>query len=584
VAEPGAGRRRRVAVVATPGAGLLRRTGLVAAPGAGLLRRTGLTAPGAGLLRRTGLVVAGAAVGTLVAFPLAELFATAFEEGGAAVVRAFAGAGTLRAVRNTLLTGAGATLLATVAGAAAALVTERTRAPGRRWLRAGMLLPLIVPPFVAALGWAQAYGPAGLTDDIFGGALPGVYGAAGVVAVIAVHAVPLVYVAVAAGLASRAEPDVERAARLSGASGWVAFRTVTLPLLRPALTAGAALAFVTAVNAFGVPAMLGTPAGFATVTTRIYSDLVLAADPAAFSRVVVLAAGLVVLTLAVVGAADVRDGLRGSVARTAAPAGGDVPEAGGRWPGALAWAYLAATTGVPLLALVLVSVTRAVGLPPVPANWTLAHFRTALDGLGGAALGRSLSLAIVAATVAVLLGGLLTVLRHRRGGRSLGTVATLTFAVPGSALAVAMLLAYGRWFRDTLLLIVLAYLAKFWALAHRPIAGAADGVPPDLPRAARISGATPPVALRTVTVPLLRPAVAGAWLVVFLFGIHELTMSSLLYGPGSETLAVVILNLQQLGDITVTTALAVLLTGLVLAVAGLLALVRGWSRRPPDRR
>ncbi|MBA2578527.1 MAG: hypothetical protein H0V05_18110, partial [Euzebyaceae bacterium] len=116
MAEPGAGRRRRVAVVATPGAGLLRRTGLVAAPGAGLLRRTGLTAPGAGLLRRTGLVVAGAAVGTLVAFPLAELFATAFEEGGAAVVRAFAGAGTLRAVRNTLLTGAGATLLATVAG------------------------------------------------------------------------------------------------------------------------------------------------------------------------------------------------------------------------------------------------------------------------------------------------------------------------------------------------------------------------------------------------------------------------------------------------------------------------------------
>ncbi len=129
---------------------------------------------------------------------------------------------------------------------------------------------------------------------------------------------------------------------------------------------------------------------------------------------------------------------------------------------------------------------------------------------------------------------------------------------------MAVLLAYGPWLRDTLLIILVAYLAKFWALGHRSIAGSADAIPPDLYRAARSGGAGPITALRTVIVPLLRPALAVAWAIVFLFAFHELTMSTLLYGPGSETLAVVILNLRQLGDVTVTSAMAVLLTALVL--------------------
>ncbi|MDP9405645.1 MAG: ABC transporter permease subunit, partial [Actinomycetota bacterium] len=178
-------------------------------------------------------------------------------------------------------------------------------------------------------------------------------------------------------------------------------------------------------------------------------------------------------------------------------------------------------------------------------------------------------------TAVVLLGALLAVLRHRRVGRGLGSVAILSFAVPGTTLAVATLLAYGPWLRDTVALILVAYVAKFWALGHRTVAGAADGLPADLSRAARVSGAGAATSVRTVVVPLLRPALGAAWLAVFLFGLHELTMSSLLYGPGSKTLAVVILNLAQLGDPTVTSALAVLLTALLLVLATpLLLLVR----------
>jgi iron(III) transport system permease protein len=68
-----------------------------------------------------------------------------------------------------------------------------------------------------------------------------------------------------------------------------------------------------------------------------------------------------------------------------------------------------------------------------------------------------------------------------------------------------------------------------------------------------------------VVMPILRPALVSAWMLVFLSALHELTMSSLLYGPGNETLSVVILNLQQLGDVAATSALALLLTLLVAA-------------------
>lgn len=513
----------------------------------------------------TGLLVAGVLLLLLVVVPLFELFRGAIGEGWTTAGEAFRGTGTGTVVANTLWTGAAATMAAVVVGAAAAFVTERVRIPARNWLRLGLLLPLVTPPFVSALSWAQAYGPGGLTDDLAGWTMPGLFGGVGVVGVIAVNAAPLAYLVVAAGLATRVAPDLERAARAAGSNGWETFRLVTLPLLRPALLGAAALVFVVSVNSFGIPAVLGSPAGFGTMTTRIYQDLARSAAPAAFTRVLVLAAALVVVTVTVVAAADRRFGLARVVVRTAAPTGSAaVARRRALWPAVVLWVYVTISAFVPLLALVLSSLTRAVGLSSVPANWTLANFGEALAGSYGSALGRSVTLAVIAATVVVLLGGLAASLARRRSGRAIGTAAVLTFAVPGSALAVAVLLAYGPWLRDTLLIILVAYLAKFWALGHRSIAGSADAIPPDLYRAARSGGAGPVTALRTVIVPLLLPAIAAAWAIVFLFAFHELTMSTLLYGPGSETLAVVILNLRQLGDVTVTSAMAVMLTALVI--------------------
>ncbi len=531
------------------------------------------------LTRRAAIASVAAIALVIIGWPIARLFGVAFEDGIGTVIATLSGPLATAAIANSLWTGATVALLAVVAGTTAAIVTERTAVPARNWLRAGMLLPLLVPPFVGAFGWARAYGPRGLTDQLVGLSVPGLFGPIGIVLVLTVAATPLAYLVIAAALASRVEPDLERAARASGATWFATLRTITLPLLRVAILSASVVVFVFAINAFGVPAVLGTPAGFATITTRLYQDLALSADAAAFVRATTMAATLVALALVVVGSTDALLGRRGAM-RTGLPSGGAVTGRGGRIVALLMGAGIVATVVVPLIALVLAALTRAVGLAPLPENWTLANFGEALHPRFVSGLANSVVLAVSAATI-VLGCSAVGIAAMRGRSRILATAVTAGFAVPGSALAVAVLLAYGGWLRDSLAIILIVYVAKFWALGYRQLAGSYDRLPPDQIRAARASGAGALDTVRSVVVPMLRPSIAAGWLIVFVFALHELTMSSLLYGPGSATLAVVVLNVQQLGDPTVSAALAVLLTAIVaLAAAPLAVLGSGepWAR------
>ncbi|WP_166486550.1 ABC transporter permease [Blastococcus saxobsidens] len=512
-----------------------------------------------------------ALVVALVAFPLLRLGAVLWQESDGDLARILGTARLGTAVRNTLLLAAAVTAAAVPLGVAIALVLRRPDLPGRTFWRVAVLLPVVVPDFVLGYSWTQAYARAGFTDTVAGLHWAGLLGPVGVWVVLVVNAAPLVYLITAAGLAARAEPDLERAARVSGAGSGTALLTVTLQLLLPAVAAAAVLVFVLTLGSFAIPQVLGAPAGFSTVTTRIYADLSVGGDPASFLEAVALALLLVVLAAVCVAPADALLGPRLRTERSAG-AQGTSAVAGSR-PVRRAQAlvlagYLVLTVALPLAALALAAVTRALGIPPTPGNWTLDHFREVLTPRTVEALGRSLALALAAASLLVLLGALVAVLERRRAGRATGTLITLTLVLPGSTLAVGLLIAYGRWLSGTLTLILLAYLAKLWAFAHRPIAGALDRLPPDELRAARVSGAGALTAVRTVALRPLAPALLAAWLICFLTALYEVTMSSLLYGPGTETLAVVVLNSQELGRIGPTAALSMVLS-LLLAVPAL---------------
>ncbi len=523
--------------------------------------------------RATGWVALALALLGIVAWPLFRLLSTAWGAGLGGLAAAI-GTDGAAAVATSLWMAIVVTVASVAGGTALALLTERSAVPGVAWLRAGILAPLLIPDFVTAISWTRAYGPVGITARLTGVELPGLYGPVGIVVVLVAGAVPLAYLVVAAGLRVRSEPDLERAARASGATPWESLRQVTLPLLLPVLGAAAALVFVTTMNAFGTPVVLGRPAGVVTMTTRIYQDLAFSSTPEAFARVVALSALLVLLAVVTVAVAGRALAIRGE--RTGASAGPVAAHAPASRAGTgAAWAFVVLTVLLPLLALVLTAMTRAVGLTPLPPNLTLAHFAAALDARTVASLGTSLVLAALTAIGAVLLGGLATAVASRRGSGPVGMMVLLTFALPGSVVAVAILIAYGVTLRDTLAILLVAYLAKLWALGQRPVAAAVSRLPADLARAARVHGAGSFTTLRTVVLPLLAPAIVAAGLLVFTVAINEVTISTLLYGPHATTLAVSIVNLQQLGDPTVTAALAVVLTAIVgLAALGLLLLRR----------
>ncbi len=331
--------------------------------------------------RRLQLLAAALLVG-FIGLPLVRLLGVAAGPGAASVVATLAAPEVSGPIFNSAWTAGLVALIAVGLGVAAALATERGNLPGRGLLRAGMLLPLIAPPFVTAFGWARAYGPRGLTDQLLGLQVPGLYGPVGIILVLAASAMPLAWLIVAGALASRVEPDAERAARAAGAGPWTTLRAVTIPLVRPAVVSSLVVTFVFSVNAFGVPAVLGTPAGFVTITTRLYQDLARSADPALFAEAAILAATLVVVAIAVVGPADAW--LTGrAAARTGESAGAPIGVSGKRrlrMAASLSIAGgIALLTVVPLIAVLLTAITRAVGLPPVPVNWTLANFAEVLD-------------------------------------------------------------------------------------------------------------------------------------------------------------------------------------------------------------
>ena len=366
---------------------------------------------------RDRLIVGAAllAVVGLVGVPLYRLAQTVFDGGIESISRVLHTPGFGTAAWHSLMLALVVPVLAVPLGAATALLLRRPDVPARRTLQVLVLAPLVVPQFVLGYSWTQAYSQAGFTDRLLGVHWAGLTGPVGVVVVLVVDAAPLSYLLTTAGLATRAQPDLERAARASGAGGWTTLRTVTLPLLRPVLAAATVLTFVATLETFAVPQVLGAPAGFSTLTTRIYADLSLASDPASFVDAVTLALGLVIVAAVILAPADLVLGPRLRSTRAAQPAG--AVRAGQRSRGAIGAAallagYLLLAVGVPTLALVLASITRAVGVPATPGNWTLDNFRTALDGPTLDALGHSLQLAVAAACLLTLFGAMLAALER----------------------------------------------------------------------------------------------------------------------------------------------------------------------------
>lgn len=498
------------------------------------------------------------------------------------------------ALANTLLVSAGAAAFALLLAVPLSLLLYRCDLPLRRPLSLLFTLPTAIPPFIWAMGWIALANPrAGYLNRVLGAGTLDIYSLAGMVFVLGSAGLPLVLLAGEAALA-RIDPALEEAARMSGAGPLRALFAATLPLAMPALLAGSGLVFLLAASAFGVPYLLGASSvpPLPVLTTRIYSQILLGGG-ASLSRAIALSTVLLVLATLVLAAGN----LLGRRGRVRLPAGKGVAPRPLRLGAASTPLLLvvAAVAGVlvllPLAAIFITSAQRSFGAALTLENLTVGHWGAVLASPRTlSAVGWSLLLSAGAGAL-VCGGGLLVALvRHRggRAGRIAEGLAVWPYAVPGTVLAIALIVAFSRDLRvvlfervalvlalgDTVWLLVVAYVARHLALGTRNVGEGLEQLDPSLTEAARISGAGPARAFRDAALPLLRPALATAFLLTFLASATELTMSVLLAPPGVELLGTLLFEMQSYADPPSAAVLASAFVLLVLALLALLPLVR----------
>lgn len=485
-------------------------------------------------------------------------------------------------LRNTVLlvvgVGSGTLLL----GVSLAWLTAMCEFPGRRLFDWALMLPLAVPAYVLAFVFIGLFDYASPLQTLLRGwfgsdfALPPIRSAGGVILVMVLVLYPYVYMLSRAAFLRQGPTPLE-VARIQGLGSWAAFCRVSLPMARPAIVAGLSLVLMEALADFGAVSVFN----FNTFTTAIYKawfsffSLPMAAQLASLLLLFVLVA----LFLERRARGKARFFQSGASERM-----GRIRLRG--WRAGLATGLAALVLG---LAFVLPILQLLVWAAKVVGELDAAYVRRVEHTLTLGALA-----ALVTVTIALLLAYAKRLHRDRLTRYAVAG-ATIGYAMPGSVLAVGIMLSLtwidhrlveltglsGQWLSGTLWALLLAYTTRFMAVAFGAVESALEQIRPVLADAARSLGAGHAEVIRRVYVPMLRPGLLTAALLVAVDVMKEMPATLLLRPFGWDTLALQIFQLTSEGQWqrAALPALALVAVGLLPVVL----LVRRSAAERPSR-
>ena len=454
------------------------------------------------------------------------------------------------------------------------------------------MLPMMIPPQVMALSWLQLMGPNSVLLKSIGMAPPlgskqPMYSAWGIILLMGVQHAPLVFLTLRANLLNLPKELIE-AARLSGASQYRVMVDMILPLCKNGLWAAAALAFISALGNFGIPAMLGIPVSYYVLPTLIYQKM---SDfgPGMINEVSNLSLLIAILAVTVVW---VQHHFQARMALTGLP-GRPLAFSLGKWrmPSEIAMLFiLLAILLIPLLALVSSSLVRAQG---VALTWETLSWQ----GYGQIFMSQSVTWRafknsfLLAGSAALIISAISIPLVYwfNREPNRLSTIAKILmdvpYALPGVVLSIACILLFAKpipvidyTLYGTLWIILFAYLSRFLSVGFKPIHSSMMQIDMALEEAAQLCGANLWRRLRDIILPLLAPAAFAGFILVFLIAFNELTVSALLWSARNETIGVLIFNMEESGDVIMAAAVSVVVVLLVIVLMLSLSLV---GRRLP---
>lgn len=485
---------------------------------------------------------------------------------------------------GTFIFAIGTTVLAVVIGAALALLLTRTDMPGGGWLATLIVLPFYVSPLVLAFAWTVIFGPQGyFTIMIRTLGLPtwNLYSLGGIIVVAATYYMPSAYLYCTSTLAL-SDPQLEEAARIGGAGPFRALWSVTVPLMRPALVYSTLLILVSTIELLSIPLVLGTPSNLNVLSTYVYTiGLVgVRTDYGAIAVVsiftVVLVTGLVMLQSKLVAQERRFVTVGGKATRPRLLKLGPW-----RWPiTALVVLYIVVAILLPLIGIVAQSFTAFLSpfINPLTVL-TLDNFETVLNTPAYfQSIVNSLLIAVVGGAIGVVFMALcaLTVYRSTLPGRqALSYLALYPRAFPGIIVGIGFLWAFLLipgigGLRSTIWALTLAFIMRHLPLGYSAISPAVLSVSPELDRAGRIAGGTWLTVARTILLPLLRPALLSAYVLLIITFLKEYAVALFLFAPGSRVIGTTLIELWRQGNsgpISALAAVQMLLTLIIVVLS-----------------
>jgi iron(III) transport system permease protein len=472
-------------------------------------------------------------------------------------VEAYTDPALLDVMINTLIFVLGSSVLATVLALFLAYLNTRTDIPFKGLFTVLSIVPMMIPHLLFSVSWALLLNPSnGLINTVlkelfFLDQAPfNIYSLQGMILVEALLDLPVAYLIIAPAMASF-DVALEESSRVFGAGTWRTLLRVTLPVLRPAILAAFILGVVRSLASFAVPSVLGMPGRVNVLATHLYEMISLgfATDygKAAAVGMSVLATSVTLIYIYRAFTAESEKfvtissrGYRPTLIRLGRA----------RMPLFVIVAFLSLLMIV--LPVVVLLYTSFVPYTMVPsarafAAMSLKHWIDVLqDPLSLLALRNSLFLAIVGATVGVLLSifvGYAIVKVRTRASGILESLTFLSFSFPGIVIGVGFM-----WFfvqtplYATIWALLIGYIATYLPYGVRPMASAFVQVHGHLEESSLVCGASHLTTMRRIIVPLLVPGIVSAWILMASMFIRELTLSVVLSRPGTEVLAVQILK------------------------------------------
>ena len=491
----------------------------------------------------------------------------------------------MRALTNTAKISILVMILSVLITFPLAWLIGRTDLPGRKKFRPILVASYMIPPYVGAIAWTQLLNPDvgylnALLKTIFSlsKAPFNIYTEGGLIWVLTLFYSPFAFITISRAM-EKMDPTLEEASRVSGASPLRVLWDVTLPLMAPSILAGGLLVFIGAGSAFGIPAIVGMPGNIEVLTTRIVSFVYMGNDSGIRNAttlavsLMILANGLLFFMTWFMGRKDYTT-IGGKSTRPA------LVELG-KWKGLatfLVAVYAFIAVILPLGSIVItsfmVSMSKGLSLDNFGFDAWIPVLENSqyLD-----CIWRSLGYAFIAATIGTILSlfvAYLSVKTHVKGRSLPDLLVMVGGSTPSVVIALALIITfsgnYGLNLYSTMWILIVSYLVKYMTMSVRTIAASLSQVSSSLEEAGLNSGAGWLRICKDIIMPLIAPSIVAGWFLIFMPSFYELTMSNLLYGSDTQTIGVLLYELQTYADTQNASVMSVII--LIIVMVGNLIL------------